>query len=538
MHTHRLPTAALALLSLTAAACSDTAGHSIADVDAPSFVSVSPQTNIRAGLDSIVVTYDKNIFFSSADYRKITLNGSPAVSANVIGSSNRLLVMAEISRGKSYELVIPEGVVTGPNRMAAPMVKATLTAQTQHIADRPVNAEATAEAKTLYRKLADNYGKKTFSATMADVAWNNKNAERVHRLTGKYPAINGYDYIHLQYTRPGGWIDYADITPVRTWHDAGGIVTIGWHWNVPTSNPYASVVPVVLYGGPDKVMPGDWSGNIQLTTQAAKDILAGASIGSKLVVKITDVKPGAQGSIKNSSWAGFVDENGKNWDYFDISGDSYSMTLDQTTLNEMRANGLIIGGHDYTVTGVTVEAAGKWFWWGNGSAASYVKLWRTMYDYFKQQGINNLIWVWTSEKADADWYPGDEYVDIIGTDVYGRDGNAATAEEMAARFNELAYRYPSKMISLTECGTVADIPSQWKSDAAWSWFMPWYGDGHASDEWWKAAMNSEDVADKPEDRTDKSRQCRHPAAASDVIFPPDRPSPGCSSGHRAVKDLY
>lgn len=598
MHTHRLHTTALALLSLTAAACSDAAGHSIADVDAPSFVSVSPQTNIRAGLDSIVVTYDKNIFFSSANYRKITLNGSPAVSANVIGSSNRLLVMAEISRGKSYELVIPEGVVTGPNRMAAPLVKATLTAQTQHIAGRPVNAEATAEAKALYRKLADNYGKKTFSATMADVAWNNKNAERVHRLTGKYPAINGYDYIHLQYTRPGGWIDYADITPVRTWHDAGGIVTIGWHWNVPTSNPYASVVPVVLYGGPDKVMPGDWSGNIQLTTQAAKDILAGASIGSRLVVKITDVKPGAQGSIKNSSWAGFVDEKGKNWDYFDISGDSYSMTLDQTTLNEMRANGLIIGGHDYTVTGVTVEAAGtvkygfyaakneftldaavtegtwanrfmksdlekivpylrqlqqagipvlwrplheaagKWFWWGNGSAVSYVKLWRTMYDCFKQQGINNLIWVWTSEKADADWYPGDEYVDIIGTDVYGRDGNAATAEEMAARFNELAYRYPSKMISLTECGTVADIPSQWKSDAAWSWFMPWYGDGHASDEWWKAAMNSEDVADKPEDRTDKSRQCRRPAAASDVIFPPDRPSPGCSSGHRTVKDLY
>ena len=119
MHTHRLHTAALALLSLTAAACSDAAGHSIADVDAPSFVSVSPQTNIRAGLDSIVVTYDKNIFFSSADYRKITLNGSPAVSANVIGSSNRLLVMAGISRGKSYELVIPEGVVTGPNRMAA-----------------------------------------------------------------------------------------------------------------------------------------------------------------------------------------------------------------------------------------------------------------------------------------------------------------------------------------------------------------------------------------------------------------------------------
>ena len=553
MFTNKLYIASLALLSLTATACSDSVEHYIADVDAPTFTGINPETNIKAGLDSIIVSYDKNVFFSSADYSKITLNGSPVVSANVLGSSHQLLIMANISRGKSYELVIPEGVVTGPNHKAAPMVKTTLVAQTQHIANAPVNTNATVETQALYQKLVDNYGKKTFSATMADVAWNNKNAERVHQLTGKYPAINGYDYIHLQSSHHGGWIDYADITPVQSWHNAGGIVTIGWHWNVPTSNPYASSVPVVLYGGPNKVMPADWSGNIQLTSQATKDILANASIGSKLVVKITNVKSGAQGSIKNSSWGGFIDESGKNWDYFDISGNSYSMTLDQTTLNEMRTNGFIIGGHDYTVTGITVEAAGtvkydfyaakndftlddavtegtwanrfmksdlekitpyllqlqqagipvlwrplheaagKWFWWGNGSAASYVKLWRTMYDFFKQKGINNLIWVWTSEGNDAAWYPGDEYVDIIGSDVYGKDGVAVSAEQMAERFNSLAYRYPTKMISLTECGTVTDIPAQWKGDAQWSWFMPWYGGTHATDDWWKAAMNSEDV---------------------------------------------
>ena len=553
MLTNKLHIAAFTLLSFAAAACSDSVEHDIADVDAPGFVSVSPQTNIKAGLDSIIVTYDKNVFFSSADYSKITLNGSPVVSANVIGPSKQLLIMANISRDKSYELVIPEGVVTGPNRVAAPMVKATLVAQSQKIATSPVNADATAETKALYQKLVNNYGKKIFSATMANVAWNNENAEKVYQLTGKYPAINGYDYIHLQSSTSGGWIDYSDISPVQSWHNAGGIVTISWHWNVPTSNPYTSSVPVVLYGGPDKVMPSDWSGNIQLTTQATKDILAKASIGSKLVVKISDVKAGAQGSIKNSSWAGFVDENGKNWDYFSISGNSYSMILDQTTLTEMRANGLIIGGHDYTVTGVTVEttgsvkydfkaakneftlddavtdgtwanrfmksdlekivpylqqlqqanipvlwrplheAAGKWFWWGNGSAASYVKLWRFMYDYFKAKGINNLIWVWTSEKADSDWYPGDDYVDIIGTDMYGQDGTAVSAAAMADRFNTLAYRYPTKMISLTECGTVSDVPTQWNSDAKWSWFMPWYGSTHATDDWWKAAMKSEYV---------------------------------------------
>ena len=546
-------TSNLSIGSLATSACSDTVEHYIASVGAPEFVSVSPQTNIKAGLDSIIVSYDKNVFFASEDYAKITLNGSPVVSANVIGSSNQLLIMANIDRDQNYELVIPEGVVTGPNLVAAPMVKANLTAQTQQIDKTPVNPNASTEAKALYQKLLNNYGKKVFSATMANVSWNNENAEKVHQLTGKYPAINGYDYIHLQSSTPGGWIDYSNITPVQSWHNAGGMVTISWHWSVPTSNPYVSAVPVSLYSGPNKVIPSDWSGNIQLTTQATKDILAKASIGSKLIVKITNVKPGAQGSIKNSSWAGFVDESGNNWDYFNISGDSYSMTLDQTTLNEMRANGLILGGHDYTITGVTVEAAGsvkydfyaakneftlddavkdgtwanrfmkadleklipyliqlkqagipvlwrplheaagKWFWWGNGSAESYVKLWRYMYDYFKQKGLNNLIWVWTSEKADASWYPGDEYVDVIGTDAYGQQNVPLSAEEMAERFNTLAYRYPKKMIALTECGTVTDIPNQWKQNAKWSWFMPWYGGSHASDDWWKATMNSDNV---------------------------------------------
>ena len=98
--------------------------------------------------------------------QKITLNGSPVVSANVIGSSNQLLIMANIDRDQNYELVIPEGIVTGPNRVAAPMVKANLTAQTQQIDKTPVNPNASTEAKALYQKLLNNYGKKVFSATM------------------------------------------------------------------------------------------------------------------------------------------------------------------------------------------------------------------------------------------------------------------------------------------------------------------------------------------------------------------------------------
>lgn len=50
MLTNKLHIAAFTLLSFAAAACSDSVEHYIADVDAPGFVSVSPQTNIKAGL--------------------------------------------------------------------------------------------------------------------------------------------------------------------------------------------------------------------------------------------------------------------------------------------------------------------------------------------------------------------------------------------------------------------------------------------------------------------------------------------------------
>ena len=42
-----------------------------------------------------------------------------------------------------------------------------------------------------------------------------------------------------------------------------------------------------------------------------------------------------------------------------------------------------------------------------------------MFRHFQQRGIHNLLWVWTSEIGDDDWYPGDEYVDIIARDELG-----------------------------------------------------------------------------------------------------------------------
>ena len=68
------------------------------------------------------------------------------------------------------------------------------------------------------------------------------------------------------------------------------------------------------------------------------------------------------------------------------------------------------------------EAPGAWFWWGNSGSAPFKKLWKMMHDILvTENGIHNLIWVMSYDdghSGNADWYPGNSLVDIIGVDGY------------------------------------------------------------------------------------------------------------------------
>lgn len=559
------------------AACADTdAQYELAKVDDPVLMESDPADGTQLsqlGEQTFTVTYDKNIFFSSAKYDQIQFTGGEVLSAAVYGVSPTLTIKVNVTDNENpSSLTIPAGLVTGPNGSVAPQVVINFKGlEVPDMADGPVFATS-AKAKALYDFIKQNYQSKTISGMMANVAWNNDESEKVYTMTGKYPAINGYDYIHLQSSLAGAnWINYSDITPVKQWADNGGIVSIGWHWMVPTKEITAGsgddegYAETTIWEGTQD-MPGDWSGYLQLTDENTMAIMAKAYVGSVLKVYIDNVADGAQGSIKNSSWTGFVDEEANSWEYFSISGDAYTMTLDATTLAAMRASGFILSGHDYTVKKVTVEtngaiaqkldpnsdfsfasgtvfsltdavtegtwqydfiqsdlanivpylkllqqqdipvlwrplheASGGWFWWGT-DAEAYKQLWIMMFNYFKAEGLDNLIWVWTSCGNDKDWYPGDEYVDIVGRDLYGD-----SAESCYSEYRSLYMNY-GKIIALTECGyseytntTVASITDQWNAGTKWAWFMPWYTtDFHAPQAWWGDIMNSDLVITRDE----------------------------------------
>lgn len=544
----------------TFASCDTDVDHDIPAVDAPVLVSTTPESGaakVKTGEITIEVKYDKNIFFATDNLSEIKFTGGELISADVLGASNILTVKVNVpGRETACSLSIPEGIVTGPNQMPAPAVSVQFSTVAL---DKALVAATSAKAVKLYNYLLDNFETKTLSAMMADVAWNTEMSEKVYGWTGKYPAINCFDYVHLPASVAGAdWINYGDITPVKDWSDKGGIVAAMWHWNVP-KKAVGEASSTRIWEG-ETVMPGDWSGNVQMTDDAAKAVFADAQVGQVIRVVVKDVAAGAQGSFKNSGWS----EIASGTDYFDISGD-YTLVITEDILKSLQEGGLIIGGHDYTAVAVYLEsngtaldpnkdyafykadtefdaanatvegtwenkvftedlkniaaylkllrdadipvlwrpfheAAGGWFWWGK-DAASFKSLWIAMFNYFKTEGLDNLIWVWTTEGDDADWYPGDQYVDIVGRDIYNKE-----TADCVSEYTSIAGNYGNKIVSLSECGTVGLISEQWASGARWSWFMPWYDgtneDGspvvHADEAWWKDAMSQEFVVSRDE----------------------------------------
>lgn len=127
------------------------------------------------------------------------------------------------------------------------------------------------------------------------------------------------------------------------------------------------------------------------------------------------------------------------------------------------------------------ELDGGWFWWSKGGADSFVKLWQLMYSrYTDYWGLNNLIWLLAYSGNGAEmtaWYPGDQYVDLIGADRYDLETNG----QLYAAVKEIA---PEGMpVVFHECGTIP-TEKQMKADhAPWALFMTWNTDYVTSGEY-------------------------------------------------------
>ena len=115
------------------------------------------------------------------------------------------------------------------------------------------------------------------------------------------------------------------------------------------------------------------------------------------------------------------------------------------------------------------EFDGKWFWWGKGGKKAFIRLWQLMHDKFTYEyGLDNLIWVLGySGEVRSGWYPGDDYVDVIGSDTYDGTTNLKA-------WKKLLKITDTKPMAFHECGMVPSPEMFEKDGDVWAWFMIWH----------------------------------------------------------------
>ena len=323
------------------------------------------------------------------------------------------------------------------------------------------NVNASAAAQKVYSFLLEQNGKKILSGVQSGgTANNNDRVNQLYKLTGKHPALAGYDYIFLQYSpTPEGWswvVNYADISAAKEQWKNNGLVSFMWHWNVPTSKDAW-----------DKGKEGNFDGYNFYSDKTSFSI---------------------QNALTPGTWENdfILQDIEKVAGYLKLLQDEHIPVI-WRPLHEAAGN--------YNLYGITNNA---WFWWGRGGADACKKLWKLLRDKLEgEYGLDNLIWVWTldvtpgAEKDYASWYPGNDLVDIVGVDIYADDTDAKARQYKAA----VDLSGGHKMVTVSECGNIPNPAKCFEAGETWSWFLTWDLEGFPlnTDSYWKQLMASSRV---------------------------------------------
>ena len=442
------------------------------EAPAPSLLSTDPADGaVDLVGESLVITltYDQNIKCSTASAGRISIDNDASILKVNAYMTSLSINLEGLKAGQKYRLDVPAGVIEGykENQKAAGGV--TLVFSMKEVRQKtdfeldPVtelsNINASRQAKNVYRFLLEQSGKKVLTGAQSEgTANNNDHIDLIASKTGKHPAIAGYDFIFLQYSpTPSGWewvVNYSDMSaPIGHW-EAGGLVNYMWHWNVPNSK-------------------SDWEKGV-----SEYNFDGYAFYSDKTGFSIVE-------ALKEGTWQHefIMKDIAKVASYLQILRDA-GVPVIWRPLHEAAGN--------YNLYGKKYNA---WFWWGRGGAEPCKQLYRLMRDTFENEyGLDNLIWVWTldatmgAEDEWAEWYPGDEYVDIVGVDIY-EDNTGAKDRQYQACVNLTEGR---KLVTISECGNIPDPSACLESGNKWNWFLVWSsGTGDYrfnTDSYWKRIM--------------------------------------------------
>lgn len=295
-----------------------------------------------------------------------------------------------------------------------------------NVCDTLSNPYANLKTQNIYQYLKAIYGKRTLTGQCTNYGTNTE-TDALYLGLGKYPALRTFDFIYDSLSFCKNNPRAEDVKLAIDWSKEGGLVVFDWHW-------YAPCKECAFY-----------TADTSFTLSNAVTEMDLALLDYSEVQKL------------------YTDDK--------ISLETVMLIADIDNISKLMQQ---MEDENVTVLWRPLhEASGGWFWWGASGEDAYKWLWQLMYERMTNYyGLDNLIWVWNGQHAD--WYPGDEYCDIVSIDIYN---NAYDYGASPGNFAELSsWAENGKLVTLSECATMPDPELIVRDNAYWLWFAVWNWD--------------------------------------------------------------
>ncbi|HMI04983.1 MAG TPA: glycosyl hydrolase [Pedobacter sp.] len=286
-----------------------------------------------------------------------------------------------------------------------------------------IDPKATKETKALFENLYGLSAKHTLfghqHATEYGHGWSG-DADRsdVKSVVGSHPAVIGVDISGLS-DRPRAEIEKTKEQlrkNVTGTYNRGGVTTVAWHFSNPVS-------------------AGDFYWKDSVSLPAVKYIIPGGEAHDKYIAILKDV----------AGWAKSL--KGKNGELVPVIFRPY---------------------HEFD---------GDWFWWGSTHCTpdEFRALWKFTVAYLRDTaGVHNFIYAFSPDnifRTEAQYlerYPGNEWVDLVGTDNYGDMGRYGKYDlDAAIKKLQIVSAFAEKngkLAAFTETGLESLINPNWWND--------------------------------------------------------------------------
>ncbi len=290
------------------------------------------------------------------------------------------------------------------------------------VSNAPVSPNASVTTYKMMDYFSETYGKKTLTAQQVTTGTNGEIAA-IYNSTGRLPAIRVGDLSFAQSSNFAYDEALTDLDLAEQWAGQGGIVAYDWLWYSPGENSHylASMTDfdiTNLYSDPDVS---------ELSMEMVETLYGEGELskeGFKLIQDIEEIK------------------------------DVFQRLADK----------------GITVLFRPMPDAGMGGYWWSADKDSYKWIWQSLFKRLTSYyGLGNIIWVWSG--GTADFFPGDEYVDIVGEDIYNITGDSGNSH-----FLGTAYYGTTRASAMTDCLMIPDPDVLVQDNARWLYFSLGKGD--------------------------------------------------------------